>query len=56
MNPDCAIAPFGVPSDNNTRVKPGSCTVSNPVPELPLVPEVPLEPEVPLVPEEPDNQ
>jgi hypothetical protein len=52
-----AVAAFTEPSDKIILPGPGSCIVSNPVPEepaVPLVPVVPDVPEVPLVPVVPD--
>jgi hypothetical protein len=48
-----AVAAFTEPSDKITLPGPGSCMVSNPVPEEPAVPEVPVVPEEPAVPEVP---
>jgi hypothetical protein len=45
-----AVAAFTEPFDKITLPGPGSCMVSNPVPEEPAVPEVPVVPDVPEVP------
>jgi hypothetical protein len=47
-----AIALLVLPSDNRTLPCKGSITVSNPVPDVPLVPEEPAVPLDPLLPEE----
>jgi hypothetical protein len=54
VNPDCAIAPSGVPSEVNILVNDGFVTAEKPVPLVPLEPDVPDEPDEPLVPEEPE--